>query len=59
MNAITDAGKRFASTADLNVGDVNPNAPVGSTVALIEQGLKHLVQYIKDYIILKDKNLNY
>ena len=40
MGAITDAGKRFASTADLNVGDVNPNAPVGSTVALIEQGSK-------------------
>ena len=40
MNAITDAGRRFASTADLNVGDVNPNAPVGSTVALIEQGSK-------------------
>jgi len=40
MNAIADAGRRFASTADLNVGDVNPNAPVGSTVALIEQGSK-------------------
>ncbi len=40
MTAITDAGRRFASTADLNVGDVNPNAPVGSTVALIEQGSK-------------------
>jgi hypothetical protein len=40
MNSITDAGRRFASTADLNVGDVNPNAPVGSTVALIEQGSK-------------------
>ena len=40
MGAITDSGRRFASTADLNVGDVNPNAPVGSTVALIEQGSK-------------------
>ena len=40
MNAIADAGRRFASTADLNVGDANPNAPVGSTVALIEQGSK-------------------
>ena len=40
MTAIVQAGQRFASTADLNVGDVNPNAPVGSTVALIEQGSK-------------------
>lgn len=40
LGYIVDAGQRFASTADLNVGDVNPNAPVGSTVALIEQGSK-------------------
>ena len=40
LGFIVDAGKRFANTADLNVGDVNPNAPVGSTVALIEQGSK-------------------
>ena len=40
LDYITDLGRRFASTADLNVGDVNPNAPVGSTVALIEQGSK-------------------
>ena len=40
LGLIVQAGQRFASTADLNVGDVNPNAPVGSTVALIEQGSK-------------------
>ena len=40
LGFIVEAGQRFASTADLNVGDVNPNAPVGSTVALIEQGSK-------------------
>ena len=40
LGFMVDAGQRFASTADLNVGDVNPNAPVGSTVALIEQGSK-------------------
>jgi hypothetical protein len=40
MGFMVDAGRRFAATADLNVGDVNPNAPVGSTVALIEQGSK-------------------
>ena len=40
LGFIVQAGQRFASTADLNVGDVNPNAPVGSTLALIEQGSK-------------------
>ena len=40
LGFMVDPGQRFASTADLNVGDVNPNAPVGSTVALIEQGSK-------------------
>ena len=40
LGLITDAGRRFANTADMNVGDVNPNAPVGTTVALIEQGSK-------------------
>ena len=40
LGFIVQSGQRFTSTADLNVGDVNPNAPVGSTVALIEQGSK-------------------
>ena len=40
LGYIAEIGQRFASTAALNVGDVNPNAPVGSTVALIEQGSK-------------------
>ena len=40
LGFIVQSGQRFASTADLNVGDVNPNAPVGTTVALIEQGSK-------------------
>ena len=40
LGYIVEAGQRFASTADLNVGEGNPNAPVGSTVALIEQGSK-------------------
>ena len=40
LGYMAEIGQRFASTADLNVGDANPNAPVGSTVALIEQGSK-------------------
>jgi len=40
LGFMVEAGQRFASTADLNIGDVNANMPVGSTVALIEQGSK-------------------
>ena len=37
LGLLVDSGRRFASIAD-NVADVNPNAPVGTTVALLERG---------------------
>jgi hypothetical protein len=40
MGILVDSGKRFASIADLNVGDGNQAAPVGTTVALLERGTK-------------------
>jgi hypothetical protein len=33
-----DAGKRLASTADMQVGDANQQAAVGTTLALLERG---------------------
>tara|TARA_Y100000004_G_scaffold28317_2_gene29044 strand:+ start:650 stop:3004 length:2355 start_codon:yes stop_codon:yes gene_type:complete len=33
-----DAGKRLASTADMQVGDSNQQAAVGTTIALLERG---------------------
>ena len=40
LGFLVEAGRRFASTADLMVGDASNQAPVGTTVALIEQGSK-------------------
>lgn len=37
---VTDAGRRFASITDENVGDAPNTGPVGTTVALIEQASK-------------------
>jgi hypothetical protein len=40
LGVVVDSGKRFAQVADAKIADVNSNAPVGTTVALIEQGSK-------------------
>ena len=40
LGFIVDAGRRYAAVADLNVGEANPNAPVGTTIAMLEQGSK-------------------
>ena len=40
LGFVVDAGRRYASVADLNVGETNPNAPVGTTIAMLEQGSK-------------------
>ena len=40
LGVIVDSGRRFAQVADAKISDVNSQAPVGTTVALIEQGSK-------------------
>lgn len=40
LGFIVETGQRFAAIADLNVGEANNNAPVGTTIALLEQGSK-------------------
>jgi len=40
LGILVDSGRRFASIADLQVGDANTNAPVGTTVALLERGTR-------------------
>ena len=38
LNIVVGAGQRFASIADSQVGDMNQQAAVGTTVALLERG---------------------
>ena len=38
MGIVVNAGQRFASIADMQVGDMNQQAAVGTTVALLERG---------------------
>ena len=38
MGIVVQAGQRFASIADMQVGDGNQQAAVGTTVALLERG---------------------
>ena len=40
MGFCVEAGQRFAAISNLQVGDANQQAPVGTTIALLEQGAK-------------------
>ena len=42
LEAVEQGGQRLAGTAELQVGDGNTEAPVGTTIALIEQATKVL-----------------
>ncbi len=40
MNTIVEEGRRFAATADMKISDMSAQAPVGTTLALLERMLK-------------------
>jgi hypothetical protein len=40
MDKIIDEGRRFAATSDMKVSDMSANAPVGTTLAILERTLK-------------------
>jgi hypothetical protein len=40
LQNIVEEGRRFAATADMKVSDMSGNAPVGTTLALLERQLK-------------------
>jgi len=40
LNQITEEGRRLGAISDLNVSDMSANAPVGTTLAILERTLK-------------------
>ena len=40
LNQIVEDGRRFANTADLTTADMSANAPVGTTLAILERSMK-------------------
>ena len=56
MGVVVSAGQRFASIADLQVGDGNQQAAVGTTVALLERGSRTMSAIHKRiYVSLKQE----
>ncbi len=56
MGVVVSAGQRFASIADLQVGDGNQQAAVGTTVALLERGSRTMSAIHKRiYVSLKNE----
>jgi len=56
MGIVVQAGQRFASIADMQVGDGNQQAAVGTTVALLERGSRVMSAIHKRlYVALKQE----
>jgi hypothetical protein len=59
MDKIVDEGRRFAATADMKISDMSAQAPVGTTLALLERQLKVMsaVQARMHYTLKQELNL--
>jgi hypothetical protein len=40
MDKIVEEGRRFAATSDMKIADMSNQAPVGTTLAILERTLK-------------------
>jgi len=58
MGVVVQAGQRFASIADLQVGDGNQQAAVGTTVALLERGSRTMSAIHKRLYAAMKKEFN-
>jgi hypothetical protein len=51
MGVVVQAGQRFASIADIQIGDGNQQAAVGTTVALLERGSRTMSAIHKRFML--------
>ena len=58
MGVVVQAGQRFASTADLQVGEGNQQAAVGTTVAMLERGSRTMSAIHKRLYAAMKKEFN-
>ena len=56
LNQITQEGRRLGAISDMNISDMSANAPVGTTLALLERTLKPMaaVQARVDYAMKQE-----
>ena len=59
MGVVVQAGQRFASIADMQVGDGNQRSAVGTTMALLERGSRVMSAIHKRMYVGLNKSLNY
>ena len=60
MGIVVQAGQRFAAISELQMGEGQQNAAVGTTIALLERGSKVMSAIHKRlYSSMKQENLNY
>ena len=52
MGVVVQAGQRFASIADLQVGDGNQQAAVGTTVAFLKEDQELCQRSTKEFTLL-------
>ena len=49
MGVVVQAGQRFAAIADMQVGDGNQGAAVGTTLLFLKEDHVSCLQYTKDF----------
>ena len=56
LGTLVDAGRRFASMADMKVGEMSGETPVGTTMAIMERGTKVMSAIPQAFALFSKEN---